>query len=147
MGNLLIEYKKLLLLLQKDGRGMSKDTKKVIVNKVIALEKVLIKILLKRMLTGAITLNITQFPPRIRIILQRALNRRLHIIYMLEKIKKESLMERDKKKDMLSNVLLISESNTGTQLSSMTFNDISMQNKKSKKVNIQKIITKYAKTF
>ncbi|MFT4967202.1 MAG: hypothetical protein ACI9CD_000199 [Candidatus Deianiraeaceae bacterium] len=147
MGNLLIEYKKLLLLLQKDGRGISKDTKKVIVNKIIVLEKALIKILLKRMLTGAITLNITQFPPRIRIILQRVLNRRLHIIYMLEKIKKESLMDRDKKKDILSNVLLISESNAGTQLSSMTFNDISMQNKKSKKVNIQKIITKYAKTF
>ena len=85
MKSLLQEYRKLLLFLGKNRNRVSNQERKILVGRICSLEKRLVGTLMKRMLTGAITLNLSHVnPPRLRKLLLIALNRRLHIIHFLD---------------------------------------------------------------
>ena len=94
------KYKRLLLLIKND-KQMSIEQKREVISKILKLENMLIKALTQRILTGSLMLNISSLPPRLRVALQRVLNRRLHIMYCLEQERKKAQKkELDKKKEI-----------------------------------------------
>jgi len=86
--NLIQKYQELYLVLQKDGRSLSLKERKIIIAQLLKLEKVILKKAIRQMMTGAFTLDISQFPPRLQRLLGTILNRRLHIFHTLEKQRK-----------------------------------------------------------
>lgn len=90
MSNLLGEYKELLQKLKSKGRHITPVQRKQITARLVTLESALTKQIMKQMLTGALILNLSKIPARLRAIVQRALNRRLHIIFMLHEIEKQA---------------------------------------------------------
>lgn len=99
MNEILREYKRMLLLYKARGRSISLPQKRVLVRRIVVLERLIVRSLIKQFSTGAFQLNLSKFPPRLRIILQRILNRRLHIIHFLERKRKEAEFERKRKEN------------------------------------------------
>jgi len=147
------EYKRLLLLI-KNGKQMGVEQRREVVSRAIRLENMLIKALTQRMLTGSLMLNVSQFPPRLRAVLQRMLNRRLHIIYCLEdERKKAQKMELDKKKEIeiisvLFNVKQKQMDNVGNLSPLQKIANIQSENTESTKKYMAKLSKSgYAKNF
>ena len=63
-----------MLSLKKDGRTMAPRQRKMIISRLMRLEKIIVKKALKMILSGNISLDISQLPPRIQHILQKARN-------------------------------------------------------------------------
>ena len=94
-------YKKLLLLLRERGRSLPPPQKQALIRKILAIEQIMIQFLVGKMLTGGLDLNISKLPPRLQRLVRLALNRRLHIIYTLEKIQqRQKKHEKEKKKEL-----------------------------------------------
>ena len=94
-------YKKLLLLLRERGRSLPPPQKQALIRKILAIEQIMIQFLVWKMLTGGLDLNISKLPPRLQRLVRLALNRRLHIIYTLEKIQqRQKKHEKEKKKEL-----------------------------------------------
>jgi len=71
---LIKEYRFLLLSLKKDGRTMAPKQRRMIIARLIRLEKIIVKKAMKMILSGNLNLDISQFPPRIQRILQKVRN-------------------------------------------------------------------------
>jgi hypothetical protein len=71
---LIKEYRFLLLSLKKDGRTMAPKQRRIIITRLIRLEKIIVKKAMKMILSGNLSLDISQFPPRIQRILQKVRN-------------------------------------------------------------------------
>ena len=138
------EYKRLLLLI-KNGKQMGFEQKRAVVSKIIRLEKILIKALTQRMLTGAFMLNFSQFPREWHPALQRMLNRRLHIISCLEQERKKAQkMELDKQKEIeivsvLCNLQNKKVDNVGNLSPLQKIANVQSENKKSTKQYMAKL--------
>ncbi len=74
MESLIKEYRSLMRFLQKDGKRMSPQQRRALVSRIIRLEKIIVKKALKMIASGNLDLDISQFPPRIRNVLQKAKN-------------------------------------------------------------------------
>ena len=147
------KYKRLLLLIKND-KQMSLEQKREVLSKALKLENMLIKTLTQRMLTGSLMLNISSLPPRLRVALQRVLNRRLHIIYCLEhERKKAQKKELDKKKEIeiisvLFNLQQKKVDNVGNLSPLQKIANVQSENKKSTKEYMAKLSKSgYAKEF
>ncbi len=74
MESLIKEYRSLILFLKKDGKKISPQQRKMVISRLIRLEKIILKKALKMIISGNLNLDISQFPPRIRNVLQKAKN-------------------------------------------------------------------------
>ena len=63
-----------MLSLKKDGKAMAPRQRKIIIARLIRLEKIILKKAMKMIASGNLTLDISQFPPRIQRILQKVRN-------------------------------------------------------------------------
>ena len=63
-----------MLSLKKDGKAMAPRQRKIIIARLIRLEKIVLKKAMKMIVSGNLTLDISQFPPRIQRILQKVRN-------------------------------------------------------------------------
>ena len=63
-----------MLSLKKDGKAMAPRQRKIIIARLIRLEKIILKKAMKMIVSGNLTLDISQFPPRIQRILQKVRN-------------------------------------------------------------------------
>ncbi len=63
-----------MLSLKKDGKAMAPRQRKIIIARLIRLEKIVLKKAMKMIASGNLTLDISQFPPRIQRILQKVRN-------------------------------------------------------------------------
>lgn len=96
MNNNLQRYNNFLSLYRSRGRELPPKERRVLIKKILVIEKLIVRKLMRQMLTGGLILNISHFPPRIQKLLQMMINRRMHIIYTMkvyqmrnERLKKE----------------------------------------------------------
>ena len=139
---LLLRYKELLRALQKNGRSMHPLQRQKMVRSVQKLEKHLVKNLLRKMLSGAITLNISHIePPRLRRLLTYVFNRRMHQIHHVERVHRLHLERSQEHKNKLSQISLnFHQKKQLSVLSRQIFNDIQTNHQNHKK-NIKKALT------
>jgi hypothetical protein len=71
---LIKEYRFLMLSLKKDGKTMAPRQRRMIIARLIRLERIIVKKAIKMILSGNLSLDISQFPPRIQRILQKVRN-------------------------------------------------------------------------
>ena len=74
MESLIKEYSLLMRLLKKDGKTMAPRQRRMIIARLIRLERIIVKKALKMILSGNLNFDISQFPPRIQRVLQKARN-------------------------------------------------------------------------
>lgn len=136
-----MEYKRLLLLTKQRGRDMPPTERRAVISNIIALEKLIAGRLARQMLTGAFTLNLSRLPPRIRKLMQRMLNRRLHIIYSIERERKLNLKiaeDRNKKVEEVSILLFLKQPNNVGNLSPLQkLSDTSTENQEKHKSTLR----------
>lgn len=104
MNDAIARYRKMVLLLRQKSKDMPAKQRQGMVGAIISLEQKLVSALASKILTGGLDLNIAKYPPRIRKLLQVALNRRLHIVRTLEKIRQEQVKQKEERKKELERI-------------------------------------------
>lgn len=135
-------YKELLLLLRGKGRDLPPPQKRALINKILEIEQKMTQFLVSKMLTGTLELNISKLPPRVRHRVQLALNRRLHIIHILEQIRqRQKKQEQEKKKELerISFVLLKEKSASGLGNLSGRFSSFAEENKQKRNKTLEQV--------
>ena len=91
MNKFIDRYREMYLYLEKGRNCMSAYERKVLMRQFLRLEKLLVSRTLKRMLSGALVVDISQLPPRFQYILRIAFQRRMHIMTQMRKLEKRNI--------------------------------------------------------